>query len=177
MAWHKTVDINASSSDAPSSQCEEAHEDIDWVSRAPGLHEVTIGATGLRQGAKVVSRSDDDGPVMQSMQSSLCKRQMVQIVRQTLQTMRMPRVVGAESADGSREVDPDQINTLTKANALMSGDGADCTSWMNEYDAVKGCATPYQRASQLFRAADPFRGWLRSQDVAKPPDCVDGCQL
>lgn len=171
VAWHKTVG-NIDTSDQHGSPGE-----VDWVKRAPGLCEVTIGATGLRQGAKFVERSVDAGPVMQSMQSSLCKRQMLHNFQETLR-IKTSCSVGSEDATDARHCDgTDHAAVLTRAAAagLVSAEHANCPNWLNAYAGVKQCADTYQRVSESFRAATPFRGWLRGQSTARPLSSGSEC--
>ena len=70
LVWHKTATVPTGAGDA-----------VDWVCRAPGLCEVTQGASGLRQGAKM-SR---DGSSTGNPESSVSKKAMLSQVTATLQ--------------------------------------------------------------------------------------------
>ena len=157
IAWHKAVASAACVADSNSIQNEYSGE-LDWVTRAPGLCEVTIGATGLRQGAKVDGVSSAR-PVIESMQSSLCKRQMLNCLAETVQIKLSDSLGAGDERSGAENVDA----FLTQATGLTCAERADCPSWMSAYDKVKRCAKSYHHASMLFRDAAPFRGWLRGQ--------------
>ena len=133
VAWHKTVDASAFNDDSTKTQ-RGAHKgahgetqrhtqreatsppgNLDWVQRAPGLFEVTVGATGLRQGSKLVNHSSEAGPVMESMQSSLCKRQMLHSFEETL------RIALFRSTATSGRFDAQQCENNTDQKEAWAG--------------------------------------------------------
>lgn len=171
IAWHKTVAPDRHATDSSLEQTKSLG-DLDWAERAPGLCEVTIGATGLRQGAKLVDGSGGAGPVMQSMQSSLCKRQMLHNLAETLQ-IKISRPSEPCGTGYTRDCANMSLDTVfAQAKSLTSPEHESCSMdagimWMQAYKGVKQCAKPYQNAVMSFRAATPFRGWLHSHADAE----------